>query len=356
LRSFWMLLMLAGVLSADAWALTLDEIDIGEQIRGPYPTLTVNDFTGKVVLVDLWGIQCVPCIQQMPALQDLYAKYRFNGFHIVALEKQGKTNGEAFEFFSNATLFKGSTLQFQFTYAGRSSIPGRYVPFLPANFLFNPDGYLIGTNLHGAELENKIKEVLPETLETITRPGEVGRLAEYETRLKSGINMLATLSALVVKKKEAIEKNDKKVIDEATLLFTGVFDWANKKFDRAIAEKERLPMASLLRLKTLVRSLPGTTIGTKAAKALADLENDPRVIKEIRANKELRDIVTQITDMKQTAAGSRDPNDPEFRKINIPAMQVLKENCIRLLNVCPETEAAPPTQAIFDDFRLKDVN
>ncbi len=356
MRGISVLLMLTALLSAKAWALTLDEIDIGEQIRGPHPTLTASDFTGKVVLVDFWGIRCVPCIAKMPAWQELYNKYRFNGFHIVALERQGKTNGEAFEFFSKTTAFAGNNYQFQFTYSGRTMIPGRHIPFLPVTLLFNSDGYMLGADLKVEEFEAKIKDALTEALDTISKPGEVGRLAPLEERLKSGKNMMETLSDVVRVKKKAIEANDTKVIAEATILLKGVFDWANRKFDRAMAEKEKAPMMCLMRLKTVARSLPGTDIGDRAAKAAEEMENDARIAKEFKANKALRDIVTLISDLKSTAADNRDPNDPEFRKINAAALKTMKDSCILLLNVCPETEAAAHTQLIFDDFRLKEVN
>lgn len=356
MRGFCVVLLLTGLLSAKAWALTLSEIAIGEQIRGPVATQTADDFIGKVVLVDLWGVHCIPCIQQMPAMQELYNKYRFNGFHIVALELQAKTNGEAFEFFANTPAFAGNNYQFQFTYAGRNGITGRYIPYLPHNFLFNSDGYLLGSNLHGEQCEAKIKEALSEALETITHPGEVGRLAPLEASLKSGKNMMETLSEVVRRKKTALETGDSKVIDEAALLFKGVFDWANKKFDRAMAEKERAPMMCLMRLRTVARCLKGTDVGDRAAKAADELERDPRIVKEIAADKALREIVTQISDLKATPADSRDPTDPEFRKLNMPAFKSMKENCLLLQKVCPDTEAAAHAQLIFDDFRLKEVN
>src|SRR5205823_6343624 len=89
LRGFCALLILAAWLPVTASALTVEELDIGEHIRGP--NLGVKDFVGKVVLVDLWGVQCGPCIAQMPELQGLYDRYRPAGFHIVALERQAPT-------------------------------------------------------------------------------------------------------------------------------------------------------------------------------------------------------------------------------------------------------------------------
>ncbi len=351
MRGFRVVLMLTAMLSAEAWALTVEEIDIGEQIRGPVPKMTAKDFLGKVVLVDLWGIRCVPCIAEMPANQALYAKYRFAGFHIVALERQGKTNGEAFEFFATNPMFSGTQLQFQFSYSGRTPIPGRFIPALPANFLFNADGYLIGSDLHGDLLESRVQEALVDCLAGITSPGDIGRLADYEAKLKTGRDLMPTLSDVVRKKRET---QDPKVVDEATKLFTGVFEWANKKFNRAMTEREKNPMAALMRLQTIARELKGTDIAAKSAEAVEELLKDDRVIREQKADKALHDIVTQYTDMKSLPDGSKDPQDVEFRKLNLPALRTMAADCQQLMYVFPNTDAAAHTQTIITEFHLND--
>lgn len=46
------------------------------------------DFTalrGKVVLIDFWATWCVPCVEEMPELTDLYARYREKGFEIIGV-------------------------------------------------------------------------------------------------------------------------------------------------------------------------------------------------------------------------------------------------------------------------------
>lgn len=40
---------------------------------------------GQVVLLDLWGSWCIPCLKKMPALKDLYAKWHAQGFEIIGI-------------------------------------------------------------------------------------------------------------------------------------------------------------------------------------------------------------------------------------------------------------------------------
>ena len=42
--------------------------------------ISLDDYKGKVVLLDFWSIYCVSCIQEMPSLVALYDKYKDQGF------------------------------------------------------------------------------------------------------------------------------------------------------------------------------------------------------------------------------------------------------------------------------------
>lgn len=56
-------------------------------------TVALADFKGKVVLADFWGTFCVPCVEAMPYLQSLHAKYDQQGFAVIGVavdEDKGK--------------------------------------------------------------------------------------------------------------------------------------------------------------------------------------------------------------------------------------------------------------------------
>jgi len=68
--------------SVDEDRLTFELVDIhGERVSPD-----AEKFKGKVLLVDIWGLWCPPCIQQIPYLIELQDRFRRHGFEIIGVE------------------------------------------------------------------------------------------------------------------------------------------------------------------------------------------------------------------------------------------------------------------------------
>lgn len=50
--------------------------------------VSLTDYKGKVVLVNLWATWCPPCREEMPTLEKFYQKYKANGFELVAINQE----------------------------------------------------------------------------------------------------------------------------------------------------------------------------------------------------------------------------------------------------------------------------
>ncbi len=48
--------------------------------------ISLEQFKGKVVLIDIWGTWCEPCRKAIPGLAQLYFKYRRRGFEVIGLD------------------------------------------------------------------------------------------------------------------------------------------------------------------------------------------------------------------------------------------------------------------------------
>jgi peroxiredoxin len=50
----------------------------------------ISEFRGKYVLLDFWASWCGPCIEEFPALKELYANYHVKGLEIIGISLDSK--------------------------------------------------------------------------------------------------------------------------------------------------------------------------------------------------------------------------------------------------------------------------
>ena len=54
-------------------------------VNGAGRDLTLEDFRGRIVLLNIWATWCVPCREEMPTLDALQARLGGDGFHVLPL-------------------------------------------------------------------------------------------------------------------------------------------------------------------------------------------------------------------------------------------------------------------------------
>jgi cytochrome c biogenesis protein CcmG/thiol:disulfide interchange protein DsbE len=52
--------------------------------------VSLDDYRGKVVLVNIWATNCPPCRQEMPSMQRLYESVQSDDFEILAISVDGE--------------------------------------------------------------------------------------------------------------------------------------------------------------------------------------------------------------------------------------------------------------------------
>ena len=119
--------------------------------------IKLSSFRGKPVLVDFWASWCGPCRAENPSVVKLYKKFRERGFVVLGVSLDMKKS----EWIKAIKKDRITYLQVIDKDGWNSTFAGKYfVDQIPSNFLLDKEGKIIAINFDGAELEDKIKQLL----------------------------------------------------------------------------------------------------------------------------------------------------------------------------------------------------
>ncbi|UII26034.1 AhpC/TSA family protein [Fulvivirga maritima] len=116
----------------------------------------LSSLRGNYVLVDFWAKWCGPCRRENPNVVRLYDKYHEEGFEVygVSLDRRREDWLQAIEQ-DNLHWTQVSDLKYWNSEAAKLY----NVKAIPFALLLDPDGVIIGKNLRGKELEDKLEEI-----------------------------------------------------------------------------------------------------------------------------------------------------------------------------------------------------
>ena len=112
---------------------------------------------GKVIFMDIYATWCGPCVAEVPSLKKAYDAYHAKGFEIIgislddkreALLEFTKKNGMAWPQYFDGEVWK-------------NKLAVKYgVNSIPATYLLDREGKIIGKDLRGEELEQAVAAAL----------------------------------------------------------------------------------------------------------------------------------------------------------------------------------------------------
>ena len=142
-----------------------DPIEVGEiapdftapSIDGPDITLSNVLLDNKVTLLDFWAAWCRPCRIENPNLVRLHKKYKDAGFDIIGVSlDRTREQWEQAVIDDNLPWTQVSNLNFW-----NDPVARRYsIRAIPQSYLLNKDGLVMGKNLRGQELEDRILSLI----------------------------------------------------------------------------------------------------------------------------------------------------------------------------------------------------
>ena len=141
--------------------------DPSELIGQPVPDFTATDldgnpitlqqYRGKVVLLDFWAVWCSPCIAEMPNVKRVYKTYKDEGFDIIGISLD--TDEERLQ-----KYLKENNIPWRQVFSGEgwdSPVSRHYnIRSIPAPWLIARDGTLISTRARGVALKQMVAEAV----------------------------------------------------------------------------------------------------------------------------------------------------------------------------------------------------
>ena len=100
--------------------------------------VSLTDYKGKVVLLNIWATWCPPCVEEMPSMEKLYQKLQGEGFEILAvsIDESGAQDVQPF--------MKKHKLSFPALTDPEGRIKGLYqTAGVPESFVIDKDGTLV---------------------------------------------------------------------------------------------------------------------------------------------------------------------------------------------------------------------
>ena len=100
--------------------------------------VSLSEYKGKVVLVNIWATWCPPCVDEMPSMEKLYQKFKGKNFEILAvsIDEPGLK--------AVAPFMKKSNLTFPALIDSEGTIKAVYgITGVPESFIIDQQGILI---------------------------------------------------------------------------------------------------------------------------------------------------------------------------------------------------------------------
>jgi peroxiredoxin len=147
-----------------------ENIQPGAHVGKPAPDFSLNtlagqrvslsDFKGKAVLINLWASWCPPCRYEMPAIQAVYEKDKDKGLVVLAIDFTAQDNIQDVKTFAQESEL---TFPILLDETGEISVGLYGMRGLPTSYFIDTDGVIQYIQV-GAMLPETLKEQLAKIL------------------------------------------------------------------------------------------------------------------------------------------------------------------------------------------------
>jgi len=121
-------------------------------------TINLHDLKGKYVLIDFWASWCGPCRKENPNVVRLYNEYKDKGFTVFSVSLDKDANAWKAAIAKDGLIWPNHVSDLLMWDTPMTQLYG--FNSIPHTVLIDKTGKIIGKNLRGPSLEQKLREIL----------------------------------------------------------------------------------------------------------------------------------------------------------------------------------------------------
>ena len=317
--------------------ITVQNINFGELLMGS--DVSKDDLQDCVVGVDFGGMKCAtcPCGGGVNTFIEWHQKYSSQGFILVSFYVEDDNREQII------TFCKSRKVPFSI-YSG-GSISGMEITNFPTFVLFDHTGRII---YNGHPKEENLNISLTNAIKSMPDPllgaGPYKKLSALADKIKQRKELGQILSAL---KSKHLNSEDADEAAEAEKLVERLTRYGNKLLRQAGAKKDKEPLDCLNLYQQAAAVFKGDDIGDNAEKTLKELKENKTFQDNLKADKELADIIAEVKKLKpcnNCASFSKDCAACQKRNASL---EVLIPKARGLVKKYPESPAAAKVKELL---------
>ncbi|MFH1230905.1 MAG: hypothetical protein V1709_05345 [Planctomycetota bacterium] len=314
---------------------TIDNITFGKLLMGD--EVTKEDLQNCVVGVQFWGVENMTSRMVLTQFVDIYNKYKPNGFILLGFHSSGASKEDIIAF------CKSTRISFPIYQGGEVSGLGD-APLTNPLFsdrvsrliLFDHKGNMIFDG-HPIDAFPKLAAAMKAAPDPIIGEGPYKKLDKIAQKIKEHKEFGKILSTLKTKHITSTDADEKAEAEKLVECLTG---YGNKLLKKADKKKDTEPLKAYNIYQNVATLFKGDNIGDDVDKTLNELKENKDFQDNLKADKELADIMPQIDKLKPCNKCKLFNKDCDACHKKNPSLEELIKKAQGLIKKYPPSPAA----------------